>query len=200
MPNYLTVTDVAVNDVLTATYLNNVIDDFLVISKHDHSPSAGEGNNIVTSASGASSVLERYYFFPTNTSVFHSTSGAGFSVQASASLMGGLMWGFSLNGDSADGDWYKIQLPLFKGIYKMQMLYLVGPSGGTACIIINSSTMTSVDTYAVAAASAMYTLSNISIPSSGSFVLQVQMTAKNTLSAASIIKLGGLTLVKTSNG
>lgn len=201
MPNYITVTDVAANDILTATYLNRIVEDFLIISKHDHSPSTGEGNGIVISASGASSLIERFYFFPSTNSRFFSTSGTGLPIiQANASLIGGLIWGFSLSNDSANGDWYRIELPLFKGIYQMQMFYLTGPSGGAASIIINSSTMGSVDTYTAAATSALYTLSNISIPSSGSFILQIQMIAKNTLSAASIVRLGGLTLIKTSNG
>ena len=208
MPNYITVTDVAANDVLAAIYLNRIVEDFLIISKHDHSPSTGEGNNIVISASGASTFVERQYFFlgggpaANDALELYNLSGANIPDVTSASeILGGIIWGFDITKNTALNDWYEFQCSLIKGIYQLQMMYLVAPGGGAASIELGASGLGLVDTYAASVGSIQIrTFPNIQVTATASYLLRVIQTSSNTLSSSTVTKLGGWTLVKTSNG
>ena len=210
MPNYITVTDVAVNDVLTATYLNRIVEDFLVISKHDHSPSTGEGNGIVTSASGASTFVERQYFFlngrpNTNAALelFSTSAPTGQipDIASASNMLGGIVWGFQITRLTALNDWYGFQCPLIKGVYQLQVMYLDGLNGGAASIELGTSGLGLIDTYSAASGSVLIrTFSNIQVTSTASYLLRVIQTSSNTLSSSTVTRLGGWTLVKTSNG
>lgn len=210
MPNYIMTTDVAANDVLTATYLNRIIEDFLVIGKHDHSPSTGEGNNIVVSASGASTFIERQYFFLNgrpNTGaaleLFSTSAPTGQipDIASASNMLGGTVWGFQIARITAVNDWYGFQCPLIKGIYQLQMMYQDGPNGGAASIELGTSGLGLIDTYSSASSGSVLirTFSNIQVTSTASYLLRVIQTSSNTLSSSTVTKLGGWTLVKTSN-
>lgn len=209
MSNYITTTDVAANDVLTATYLNRIVEDFLVIGKHDHSPSTGEGNRIVVSASGASTFVERQYFFMNGRpgtavalEIFSRSGGQLPDIQSASNMFGGVVWGFQISRPTALNDWYGFQCPLIKGIYQLQMMYLDAPNGGAASIELGTSGLGLVDTYSSVSSGSVLvrTFSNIQVTSTASYLLTVIQTSSNTLSSSNITKLGGWALVKTSNG
>lgn len=198
MATYITIGDVISNQVLASTYLNQMLFNMELLSKHDHSPSSGEGNKIIVSSSGASALVSQMYFSPGGANEFFSSSTL--SVGAASEIVGGNIWGLNFVTDASLNNGADIQLSLLKGIYKLQIVYLSGASSGKVNLTLNSSTLTALDTYSATTGSGIYAESNLSIPSSGSFALRVAMTTKNASSAGCTVKLGPLFIYKTSNG
>ena len=195
MPTYITTESLAANDVLATTYLNRILYDMELFSRHDHSPSAGEGANVVTSSSAATIYLSRLYFRPSLINMFYQSSGTR-NVSSASELIGGMMFGFNITDTNASGDYVRIRLALFKGFYGMQMPYIAGPSGGAVSIIINSCTLDTLETYASATASGMYSLSNIDVTATGCYVMQIQLGSKHASSETCIVKLGVVTVFR----
>lgn len=198
MSNYITIGDVATNDVLTAAYLNQIVGDFEILGKHNHSPSPGEGNKVVISQAAASALVSQFHFCPSHSIEFFAT--LNISTGTASEMIGCNIWGFNFGTAAVSGNGASIQLPLLKGIYKLQFAHLTSPSGGTVTIALDASALTSLDTYSATAGSAIYTQSNISIPTSACISMAVVLTLSNALSATCIVKIGIMNIRKTSNG
>lgn len=203
MPIYNPVGDVSAGCILSGTYLNPILDDLYILSKHDHSPSLGEGNNIVTSASDAGSGVPEMTWFVEKLGGVHSVSGNNLpQAVGSASMIGGVIWGFNVTDLTQSAtNWYRFRLPLIKGVYTFQIMYIPQPTGAVAQVTINACVISNLDTYAVSQGSPLYhTASGISVSSTGSQLLQITLSASNTAaSSGCMVYLGIWNIRKTAH-
>lgn len=200
MAIYSDISTVTAKDVLPTTYLNQIVDNMALFTTHDHSPSSGEGGNVLKVASATASLTDRIYLSPINRTEFNGTVGGTNPQFITSSLMlGANAWGWNLTATNACGDGANVKLPLFKGKYQVQILYIPALCGGTACLTLDSSFVGTVDTYGTAGSSLIKTIAGMVAPSSKSYTLLIQQVVSNASSTGSRIELGTITVVKTSN-
>ena len=206
MPVYNDINTVTGGDVLSVTQLNQMIDNFTLWGAHDHSGSPGEGGEKLKVASGVASAVERYYFAPRQTTEFLSTSmGAqGAQPHGASGMIGNNAWGFGILTQNASGEWAKVQIGLFSGVYSLSVLYIPNPCGGTACLslvtgTLGTSEIGTIDTYSASVGSSVTAVINgINVASTASYALQFYQKASNASSTGCRIELGTVTMVKTS--
>lgn len=203
MAVYTGISTVASGDVLPTTYLNAIVDNMTLFSAHNHSPSSGEGGSILKVGSATACATERVYFSPVDRNEFSSTSGFTIAAWGAASTMPGAnVWGFGLFGTTnANADWLKVAVYLFKGTYKAQVLYTPQASGGAACVSMGGSAFGIViETYAASSTASFASASwSMTVPTTGSYALQILQASSNASSGGCRIELGPLTIVKTSH-
>ena len=186
---YITLPAVSPNKVLTASYLNQLVEDIRVVGRHDHSGSLGEGSTILLSSSAASPYFNRYEI------ICHSVaSQTGFATLTAASnyIFGGYR---QTSAATASAKW---PLGLFAGVYTFELMSETNASLGTASIFLGASTIGEIDTYSAASAQAVISSLTASAPTSGSYVLAITASGKkNASSAGSLIRIQAFKIRKT---
>ena len=167
------------NTVLTTTTLGIIVDNFSILSLHNHSGSLGEGNNILAAASGdiGGSLLYRTTVFPHDKDTVPATfrlRNYVYSNGASDDELGNnfniannlpmpiSVWQITACAGSpvASGIGLVTENYLQTGSYDFTLYYFSSPSGGTLRINSNGSTLISeVDTYQSASSLKRFTTS-----------------------------------------
>ena len=183
MPTYSTLPSLSANQVITASYVNQLNENMRVISKHNHSGSAGEGSQYIAVASAGASELTYAYevftcFAPCQQNFSTSFSGACYL------LMSGLQTDTSIPAS------LKYPIGLFSGIYNAQVLSEQGASLGLASVLIGASSLGTFDMYASTSNGNIFTSLSASVPTSASYILTIRSDgSKNASSAGSIVRL-----------
>lgn len=191
MPTYFTPPALSSNKVLTASYLNQINDDLLVISTHNHSGSLGEGSTDISGIGFSGSFFDRYEIACL---IAPSQTGFGIRQDINYLFMGALV---NLTVGAAS-----VAFPLFlrKGIYKLWELHDNDTGSGslTACIGTTLNTNTSVIGTVVqnpAGDFSVCTVGNASIASSGSYVIKFGKSNNLNLTAV----LGAFKIMRTGD-
>ena len=194
MATYIALPSLSTGQVVTASYLNQLNDNLRVISDHNHSGSAGEGNSVIISGSSASPHTNRYevicHIAPS------STNFTGFSTNSM------LFGGYQQSG-TAIVACAGFPISLFAGSYQLQLMHEMGTAMGIASVLLREtpsvagSSQGAIDMYAAATSFNNRTMLTVVVPTTGSYVLTIGASGnKNALSSNSTIKFQAFKIKK----
>lgn len=182
-PSWFTRTFVA-NKVLTATQLNEIVDNFAVLEQHTHAGTDGDGDDVLSGFARWSNVVLYPRFAMTLTN---------FSNAASTTLIGRSTGTSTLQ--NALIEW-PVTLPA--GTFRLDFIYLRGPNQGIATFKLDSTTLGTVDMYNAGSTNNVVGSVTGFVVTDGSYTLQLSMATKNASSAGYQCTTTGIMLRRTA--
>ena len=174
-------------EVLTASDLNQIRDNFQILSQHTHTGEIGEGSAVISGDSSESvlpqvQVLAR---FPKSTTGFtYSTSSnyrLGFVAQS-----------------SAQNDEIVFPVGLQAGTYRLEFLYGKGSNCGIATFYLDATSLGTIDTYNAATSyNDASAITSITVATSGWYDFKIKMATKNGSSSGYVCRWQAVNLVRT---
>lgn len=165
MATYITLPSLSAQQILTASYLNQLNDNLRVISVHDHSGSTGEGSaSVQTSGSGASPFLARQW------AVAHiAPSQVNWNTDATD---GQFIFRNQKNKTSGCSASLSFPVALFSGTYELFIMYSDYLATCPTTVWLLGASIASIQVYNTANYNSVCRFSGIAVASSGSTVLQ----------------------------
>lgn len=180
---YVTLPSLSANQVITASYMNQLANNIRVIGLHDHSGSAGEGNvNVTVAASAGSPYVYRQEI------LFHSApSQSNFNTSALDTTYVSFAYRQT---DTACPASIMYPLGLFSGTYNVKIMHPKTASLGIASVLIGSSVLGEIDMYSATASKNLTSTLSASIPTTASYTFTVRTDgSKNASSSGSTVIL-----------
>lgn len=193
MPAYTDLGSLSANQVLTAPYLNSLNDNLRVISVHDHSGSAGDGaSSVIVGASGASPYVNRMeviVWIPPSANNFNTVDGL---IQDYNYVFGGYHKNISIPASM------QFPISIFAGTYTFQIMHEQNTNMGIASLLVGGCSWGEIDFYASAQNRNVLTTLTGSIPTSGSYTLNITASGKkNALSSSTNMRFQAWKIRKT---